>query len=432
MALQIKDLVYALTRLGLSEYESKVYITLLQLGVCGVKELTVNSKVPRTKIYPTLKSLEKKELVTILPGKPVRAKALMPTKVLTEPLKDLEENLQLLKNAIQELQKIYENFSNKEKFEEQKYWIIRGTSETIKRIEELLNLASREVLFILNQEMFEIIINKLSNALNSITKQKISIKIITNANYNPVILEKISDFIEVKYLPFKLDGGIIIIDESEILTLKYDYLDRRIKALMAEHFSKSDICIFLKNLIIQLYKNGVDFSSLAPFLSIPDIKSSFVDARQNIFLPIFFYSFIESMSTQMGRDAINFFIELGRNMISSLYSFTISTNFQESLNLLSSFYLIDEGIEVKFTWDGHSNILICEFTGNFPEQYKMAHEHGFPIPPSIWGFYLLGLISLFGYTPSCEESVFESNHWLIKYRLIEKAKSKGKIAKAIN
>ncbi|MEM0101000.1 MAG: helix-turn-helix domain-containing protein, partial [Candidatus Methanomethyliaceae archaeon] len=125
MALQIKDLVYALTRLGLSEYESKVYITLLQLGVCGVKELTVNSKVPRTKIYPTLKSLEKKELVTILPGKPVRAKALMPTKVLTEPLKDLEENLQLLKNAIQELQRIYENFSNKEKFEEQKYWIIR-------------------------------------------------------------------------------------------------------------------------------------------------------------------------------------------------------------------------------------------------------------------------------------------------------------------
>lgn len=430
--LQIKDLVYALTKLGLSEYESKIYITLLQLGICGVKELTLYSKVPRTKIYPTLKSLEKKELVTILPGKPVRAKALMPTKVLTEPLKDLEENLKLLKNALQELQKIYESFSSKEKFEEQKYWIIRGTDETIKRIEELLNSTSREVLFILNQEMLEIIMNKLSHTLNSITKQKLNMKIITNANYTPMIFDKFSDFIEVKYLPFQLDGGMMIIDESEILVFKYDFLDRRVKALMAEHFTKSDICVFLKDLITQLYKYGVDFSSLAPFLSIPNIKASFVDARQNIFLPVFFYSFIESISARMGREAVNFFVELGKNIISSFYPFIISTNFQESLNLLSSFYLIDEGVEAKFTWDKTLGILVCELIGNFSEQYKMAYEHGFPIPPSIWGFYLLGLISSFGYVPLCEESIFESNRWLIKYRLVEKAKSKGKIAEAIS
>lgn len=432
MVLQIKDLVYALTKLGLSEYESRVYITLLRFGVCSVKELAAHSKVPRTKIYPTLKSLEKRDLVAILPGKPVKAKALMPKEVLVEPLRDLEENLRILKEAVQELQKMYESFSSKEKLEERKYWIIRGTDETIKRIEELLNSASREVWFILNQEMFETIMNKLSHVLNTITKQKLSMKIITNANYTPMFFDKLSDFIEVKYAPFQLDGGIMIIDESEILLFKHDFLDRHVKALIAEHFTKSDVCIFFKDLIAQLYRYGVDYSSLAPFLSMPNIKASFVDARENIFLPTFFYSLIETTSAKMGRDAVNFFIELGKNLISSLYPFIVSMSFQEALNLLSSFYLIDEGIEAKFTWDKSSGLLICELTGDFPEQYRMAYERGFPIPPSIWGFYLLGLINSFGYMSSCEESVFESNHWLIKFRLVEKAKSKGKVAKAIS
>ncbi|MCS7098666.1 MAG: hypothetical protein NZ922_06785 [Candidatus Methanomethyliaceae archaeon] len=425
--MELQDLAYILTKLGLSEYESKVYISLINQGICGVKELAVSSKVPRTKIYSTLKSLERKKLVTILPGKPVKAKALMPTRVFVEPLKELEENLQLLKNALSELQRRYEISSSKEGLEEQSFWIIKGNEDTIKRINELLNTASKEVYFIFNQEALEIIINRLGNVLNSLTKQRVSIKIMTNASYIPALFERLSDFIEVKYMPFQLDGGIMMVDDSEILVFKYSILDRKTRVLTAEHFTRSHMISSLKNLIVQLYKHAVDLSSLTPFLSIPNIRASFVDARQNIFLPSFFYMLMEMLSTRMGRDAFGFLTELGRKIIGLFYQFTVFPNFQDSLNLLSSFYLIDEGIEARFTWDENSEVLICELIGSFPEYYRTAHEHGLPIPPSIWGIYLLGLISLFGFIPSCEESTFDSNRWLLRYRLMNKMKTKERI-----
>lgn len=421
-----------LTKLGLSEYESKVYISLINQGVCGVKELTINSKVPRTKIYATLKSLERKKLITIIPGKPVKAKAIMPTKVFMEPLKELEENVQLFKNALSELQRRYEASSSKEGLEEQSFWIIKGNDETIKRINELLNTALREIYLILNQELLEIIVNKLGNILNSLSRQKINIKIITNASYVPIIFERLSDLIEVKYMPFQLDGGMIMIDDNELLVLKYSTLDRKTRVLIAEHFTKNHLVNSLKNLIVQLYKYAVDLSSLVFLTSIPNLKTMFVDARQNIFLPPFFYALMEMLSTHMEGDVIRFLTELGRKIISSLYKYIILPSFQDSLNLLSSFYLIDEGIEAKFTWDKNSETLVCELTGSFPEHYKAAHEHGLPIPPSIWGIYLLGLISIFGFIPSLEESIFDLNRWLLKYKLTNRDKGKIIVSSTIN
>jgi hypothetical protein len=41
--------------IGLSEYESKVYLSLISLGTAGARKLSLNCDVPRTKVYGTLK-----------------------------------------------------------------------------------------------------------------------------------------------------------------------------------------------------------------------------------------------------------------------------------------------------------------------------------------------------------------------------------------
>ena len=42
---------------GLSQYESKVYLSLLILGASGARKLSLHCRVPRTKVYGTLRKL---------------------------------------------------------------------------------------------------------------------------------------------------------------------------------------------------------------------------------------------------------------------------------------------------------------------------------------------------------------------------------------
>ncbi len=60
---------------GLTEYQARVYLALLDLGTAPASEIPVPSGVPRTRIYGTMGQLHAKGLVQILPEKPVRYRA---------------------------------------------------------------------------------------------------------------------------------------------------------------------------------------------------------------------------------------------------------------------------------------------------------------------------------------------------------------------
>jgi len=60
---------------GLTEYQARVYLALLDLGTATASQLPAPSRVPRTRIYSTMQQLHAKGLVQILPEKPVRYRA---------------------------------------------------------------------------------------------------------------------------------------------------------------------------------------------------------------------------------------------------------------------------------------------------------------------------------------------------------------------
>lgn len=411
--MKLQDLIYALNKLGLSEYESKVYITLVQLGVCGIKEIAAHSKVPRTKIYPVLKSLEKRGLVTIIPGKPRKAKALTPSNSLFEQIKELEENLNIMKNAVIELQKIYESLSKKDKFEEQKYWIIKGNDEIIKRINEIIISASEYVYFVLNNDGLDIILNKCYNAIDNISKSGINVKIFTNSN--SLMINKLSELVEVKYVSNISDNNFILVDGKDFIIF-----NKNMKQFIAEHLNDPHICNIINQVLNQIDKQAIDFSISLLIQQLPNFKKSFIDEHRNFILPIFFYVLMETISKK-GENIFNFLAELGKKIINKIEPFPILPNIQETLDLLGYLYLIDEGIEAKFTWD--EKYLLCDYSGNLPESYRMAYEYGLSISPSIWSICLLGLMNIFGYSLVREEEEFNSNHWHIKYKLIGKSVS---------
>jgi sugar-specific transcriptional regulator TrmB len=63
----LERVLKTLASFGLSRVESEVYIHLAKAGPSTTKELTLGLRMPKQQLYPTLKSLKKKGLVTSRP-----------------------------------------------------------------------------------------------------------------------------------------------------------------------------------------------------------------------------------------------------------------------------------------------------------------------------------------------------------------------------
>src|SRR3990172_12643073 len=86
----------------LNIYETKVWLALLGKGVASAGEIAQISRVPRSRTYDVLESLEKKGFAIIKLGKPVKYLGVKPHMIL-EKLKnnvrsDAEERIQTLGN----------------------------------------------------------------------------------------------------------------------------------------------------------------------------------------------------------------------------------------------------------------------------------------------------------------------------------------------
>src|SRR6187397_1848215 len=113
------DLVANLEEFGLSKYESMAYITLVSKGTLGASEIAYYSNVPRTKIYTTLKKLERKKLSTVSSQKPMIATATPPDEAFGElitmqqgSLASMHTILNSLKKLRDEVKKPYEEKKN--------------------------------------------------------------------------------------------------------------------------------------------------------------------------------------------------------------------------------------------------------------------------------------------------------------------------------
>ncbi len=67
-----EDRLRKMQNLGLTEYQARIYLTLLDLGEAIASQLPSLSRVPRTRTYSTMNQLHEKGLVEIIPEKPTK------------------------------------------------------------------------------------------------------------------------------------------------------------------------------------------------------------------------------------------------------------------------------------------------------------------------------------------------------------------------
>lgn len=101
---KIEGLLYSIQSLGLTEYESKAYLSLLALGTCDARQLCSNSQVPSSKIYAIMEKFELLGLVEVQQSKPARFKALDPLIGIDRLVRNKEKEILSIKDSLPLLQ----------------------------------------------------------------------------------------------------------------------------------------------------------------------------------------------------------------------------------------------------------------------------------------------------------------------------------------
>jgi sugar-specific transcriptional regulator TrmB len=97
-------LLSSLQQLGLTEYESRAYHSLVSLGAADARQLCSHSGVPSSKIYSIMNKFELMGLAEIQQSKPARFKAVDPALGIQRLVKSKEREISAIKETLPLLQ----------------------------------------------------------------------------------------------------------------------------------------------------------------------------------------------------------------------------------------------------------------------------------------------------------------------------------------
>ncbi len=134
--------------LGLSDYEIRVYIKLIETGPTNYRILVKESKVPTGKIYQVLSALESKGFTETVQGKPMLFRAVEPKKAIRRRLRQIEDDYSDLEHRIKDaMQNLQSEYSQKhDKTQGTVTGVTAGGNSFESVVKESLSKAEDEVL----------------------------------------------------------------------------------------------------------------------------------------------------------------------------------------------------------------------------------------------------------------------------------------------
>jgi sugar-specific transcriptional regulator TrmB len=208
---------------NLNIYETKVWLALLGKGVASAGEIAEISRVPRSRTYDVLESLEKRGFTLMKLGKPVKYIAVKPDLVIEKLKSNAQKNADervstLLKlketNEYSELEQLYNVGIQPVKHEEIS-GAIRGKLTIYNHIKELLENAKKEVVICTNAQELQLKSRFFGSVFDRLKKANIRIKIALSGNEKE--LKKINNKFKIKAKLLDIDARFFIADNDQIL-----------------------------------------------------------------------------------------------------------------------------------------------------------------------------------------------------------------------
>lgn len=420
----------ALTRFGLSKYESQVYIALLQTGVASIKELASKTAVPRQKIYPALKKLEELGLAQFLPEKPLKCKALPPDQNsdFWNSVRALELELKQMRRALIELKKLHELGKEASEIERKDLWIIKNECNIVRKLRELLDKASEEVVLVLSEEGLNLIINNCYDKVTELSYNGVKARVLTKVSRRAISqVKRLIGLCDVRHIHLAPEGNICVVDEQEALLFKSreKWLDDHGPQLVGIYLSEQEVLEALRSAIKNEWGVSKNASSILLLLERSTLPEEVLAFDRSSYLNVALsYHLITTLNLALGkRDAYNILKVMGKKLlkeVSDHLPVPINTApLHEGLKALSSLMLFYDGVLANISFNEVTSTLTCEFAHLLSPQYRLAAEEGLEVFPSLWGIVLLGMLDCYGLDVSSSDAIYhpDDSKWLIQYRL---------------
>ena len=205
-----------LREMGLTQYETRVYLGLLEIGAATASRISEHSNVPYSKIYEVLNSLESKGWIETQTGRPRRYYPKPPVEALEATKMQLENMMRNWERSISaELQPIYDKMEIREKPE---IWILRGEFNTIAKLREMIENVEAE-LMIAAPTLAESIVEAIPATFGKLRDSNVRLLVMVSKNVNEKLLEEISKIAEVRVRENMFGGGVIADGREALLIL---------------------------------------------------------------------------------------------------------------------------------------------------------------------------------------------------------------------
>jgi sugar-specific transcriptional regulator TrmB len=205
----------AMESLGLTSYEIKVYLSLLETGSMTASEISKKSGVPYSKIYEVLNSLEDKGWLESDSSRPQKFFPKSPLTALEAMRMRIESSIRDSKNTIMsELMPIYEKSGVRERPE---IWVVMGVYNIAAKIGEIIQTCQHELLIAL-PHIAEGIAKPIQPTLRSLQEKGVRINVLASEEANPDTIRAISRVAKVR-LKNNMFGGGVIGDSKHVMIL---------------------------------------------------------------------------------------------------------------------------------------------------------------------------------------------------------------------
>ncbi len=208
---------------NLNIYETKVWLALLTKGIASAGEVAELSGVPRSRTYDVLESLEKRGFAIVRIGKPVKYISVKPTEVIekmkSKTLHEAQEKVSSLSNLKStqeyvELEQLHNSGISPIKSNEIT-GSIRGRSNIVSRIRELVENAQKEVLICTSAVDFEDKSRVLVPSFEKLNKENIKVKVVLSGDAERI--KKINAKFNIKARTTDSKARFFISDKKEVL-----------------------------------------------------------------------------------------------------------------------------------------------------------------------------------------------------------------------